>query len=110
MEFDSTVQAALERLIDHAGKSYGQSRLTANFLLAWWNATKLGGFDFTDLWNVDENIRDDMFTVLNFVAKHHTYPDQLGYGEQFLELIEQHRPDIYRRQVEGTKQAKQKEA
>jgi hypothetical protein len=38
-------QAALERLIKIARRGTGQSRMTAEFLLSWWNATHCGGFD-----------------------------------------------------------------
>jgi hypothetical protein len=35
--------AALERLIQVAQGDTGQSRIVANFLLAWWNAEECGG-------------------------------------------------------------------
>jgi hypothetical protein len=49
-------RAALERLIEMAQGDTGQSRIVANFLLAWWNAAECGGFDLTDVWAVDTAI------------------------------------------------------
>jgi hypothetical protein len=46
-------RAALQRLIQIAQDDTGQSRIVANFLLAWWNAGECGGFDLTDVWGVD---------------------------------------------------------
>ena len=43
-------RTALERLIRVAQSDTGQSRIVANFLLAWWNAAECGGFDLTDVW------------------------------------------------------------
>jgi hypothetical protein len=28
--------------------------VAANFLLAWWNASELGGFDLTEMWLLDD--------------------------------------------------------
>jgi hypothetical protein len=58
---------ALARLIETAQKDTGQSRRVADFLLAWHNAAENGGWDVTDLWNVDQSIVDDMFTVLHLI-------------------------------------------
>jgi hypothetical protein len=51
---------ALTRLIEIAQKDTGQSRRVADFLLAWHNAAENGGWDVTDLWNVDQSIADDV--------------------------------------------------
>jgi len=80
-------RAALDRLIRIAQGDTGQSRLVANFLLAWWNAGECGGFDLTDLWAVDEAIAADMLEVIAFVARCRRYPDTLGYDQQFQRLV-----------------------
>jgi hypothetical protein len=80
-------KAAIERLIRIAQSDTGQSGRVANFLLAWWNAEECGGFDLTDLWNVDAAIADDMVTVFDLLAKLNSYPDTLGYGEQFGRIV-----------------------
>ena len=79
--------AALERLLAIAKSDTGQSRRVANFLLAWWNAGRDGGFDFTDLWMVDAAIADDMVTVIAMIRRHRGYPDSLGYREDFEKLV-----------------------
>src|SRR5580698_379801 len=66
---------ALTRLIEIAQKDTGQSRRVADFLLAWHNAAENGGWDVTDLWNVDQSIADDMFTVLHLSRAEQRYTD-----------------------------------
>jgi hypothetical protein len=87
IEVSANQKAALERLIRIAQGDTGQSRRVANFLLAWWNAEECGGFDLTDLWNVDAAIAADMVTVVGLLANLNCYPDALGYGEQFETII-----------------------
>jgi len=67
-------RAALERLIQIAQRDTGQSRIVANFLLAWWNAAECGGFDLTDVWSVDASIAADMLTVFALLTLRHSYP------------------------------------
>jgi len=87
-------KAALERLIRIAQRDTGQSRMTAEFLLSWWNATNCGGFDLTTLWGVDTQIAADMVTVFAFVANCRHYPDDLGYGEEFRQIVHAWRPAL----------------
>lgn len=90
-------QAALERLLKVANSNTGQSRRAANFLLAWWNATDNGGFDLTDLWNVDEQIAEDMVTLFALNARARCYADHYGYGADMVALVEQWRRPKRRR-------------
>ncbi|MBV9180724.1 MAG: hypothetical protein JO356_05375 [Acidobacteria bacterium] len=83
----SREKAALERLVRIAQAATGQGRMTATFLLSWWNAPNFGGFDLTILWNVDPQIADDMVTVFTWVAKCRQFPDDLGYDEQFRRIV-----------------------
>jgi len=87
-------RAALERLIQIAQRDTGQSRIVANFLLAWWNAAECGGFDLTDVWSVDASIAADMLTVFALLTLRHSYPDCLGYGQQFATLVQAWRPAL----------------
>lgn len=89
---DENERAALERLISHAKCDSGQSRRVADFLLAWWNAGQLGGFDLTDLWSVDEAIASDMKTVFGMIARKQEYPDSLGYKQDFIAIVKAWRP------------------
>lgn len=86
--------AALERLIEIAQGDTGQSRRVANFLLAWWNAESCGGFDFTDLWNVDRAIADDMMTVIQLIASRSEYPCGYGYKSEFEKMLANWRPHL----------------
>ncbi len=79
--------AALERLIQIAQGDTGQSRIVANFLLAWWNAGECGGFDLTDVWGVDTAIAVDMLRVFALLAGCHHYPDAMGYSKQFEAIV-----------------------
>jgi hypothetical protein len=85
-------RAALERLIRIAQGDTGQSRIVANFLLAWWNAAECGGFDLTDVWAVDTAIAADMLRVFAMVAGRQHYPDTMGYGKQFEAIVRAWRP------------------
>jgi hypothetical protein len=85
------VKAALERLIAVAKRDTGQSRRVANFLLAWWNATDNGGFDITDAWGLDDDLKTDMLYVFSLAISSHAYPDSLGYGNDFEEIWERWR-------------------
>jgi len=85
-------RTALERLIRIAQAGTGQGRMTAEFLLGWWNARNFGGFDLTRLWDVDPEIAADMVTVFTLIAKCRRLPDDLGYDEQFRRIVHTWRP------------------
>ena len=87
-----TSTAALERLIQVAQGNTGQSRIVANFLLAWWNAGECGGFDLTDVWGVDPLIAVDMLRVFALLAGCHQYPDTMGYGKHLEAIVRVWRP------------------
>jgi len=87
-------KAALERLIAIGQGDTGQSRRVADFLLAWWNAGECGSFDLTNLWGVDSAIASDMVAVFGLIARVHTYPDTLGYGKQFENIVAEWRPEL----------------
>ena len=95
-EMDEATTAALTRLFDLAASDTGQSRRIANFLLAWWNAPELGGFDLADLFGVDRAIADDMTKVFAYLGQRGggIYADAFGYREAMAELIERWRPEV----------------
>ena len=88
-------RAALERLIQVAQRDTGQSRIVANFLLAWWNGAECGGFDLTDIWGVDTAIAVDMLRVFALLAECRHYPDTMGYGSQFEAIVRAWRTDAH---------------
>lgn len=85
--------AALHRLVAVAQGDTGQSRPVADLLLAWWNAADCGGFDLTDLWGLDADLRSDCLTLIGLVARLHHYPDAYGLGEPFRALVAQWRKE-----------------
>ncbi len=80
------LKGSTERLLTIAERDTGQSRRVASFLLAWWNAGECGGFDLTNLWNLDLEIVEDMQRVLLILPGYHNYPDKLGLGGRFEKL------------------------
>lgn len=92
---DDWTRAAFERLLNLAQSDTGQSRRVANFLLAWWNADSLGGFDMADLFGVDSTIAADMATVFTWLAgqKVATYP--IEYRAAIEALIAEWRPEVW---------------
>lgn len=83
--------AALNRLFRIARGDTHQSKRVADFLLAWWNAGRDGGFDLTSLWNLDEAICDDLAIVFNLIARRRSYPDAFGYDAAIRGLVMQWR-------------------
>ena len=92
---DDWTRRAFERLLNLAQGDAHQSRYAANFLLAWWNAGSLGGFDLTDLFGVDSTIAADMGMVFTWLAAQDcaTYPTE--YRAQLEKLIEAWRPNVW---------------
>lgn len=73
---------AIDRLFAVALRDTGQSRRVADFLLAWHNAGENGGWDPTDLWNVDAPIARDMLAVLTLISVSHRYPGDMGWAAE----------------------------
>ncbi|OVE86831.1 hypothetical protein B7W89_24795 [Agrobacterium tumefaciens] len=91
---EDRVRFALEKLLNVAHRDTGQSGRVANFLLAWWNADVHGGFDLTDLANVDREVAEDMATVFTWLAGEEdlVYPD--AYKPEIVEIIRRWRPHV----------------
>ena len=73
---------SVARLMRIAMGDTGQCRRVADFLLAWHNAEENGGWDPTDLWNVDAAIAEDMLTALRFLWTENRYPGDLGFQKE----------------------------
>lgn len=88
-------RAAFERLLKIARSDTGQSRRVAAFILAWWNADSLGGFDLTDLFSVDHAIAADMGTMFICLGRQSQafYPEE--YQTEIEALIQAWRPEIW---------------
>ncbi len=87
-------EEALIRLFELARHDTGQSRIAADFLLAWWNADDHGGFDIAHLFSLDGAIARDIATVVTHVSRCSSavYADAFGHQEKMLELIARWRP------------------
>lgn len=85
-------QASLERLLVVARRDTHQAKRVADFLLAWWNAEECGGFDLVTFWSVDRAIASDMLQIVHLIARVQSYPDSLGYGREFGEIVSIWRP------------------
>ena len=90
-------RGAFERLLRYARSDTGQSRRIASFILAWWNADDLGGFDLADIFALDRAIVQDMATVFSWLAgrSNAEYPD--AYRAEIEAIIRPWRPEIWAR-------------
>lgn len=86
---------ALERLIAIAKKDADQCRRVANFLLSWFNGPVCGGWDVTDVWHLQTDIREDVLVVLAFISEQTIYPETLGYSDEFQVIARQWHPSFF---------------
>ena len=84
---DEETKIALARLVALASEDTGGSRVAANFLLAWWNAAELGGFDPTEMWLLNDLAVRDLLLVASFISRNNVYPDALIGREAVQDLI-----------------------
>jgi hypothetical protein len=91
-------QAALAFCFRAAAGDSGGQRRVRQFLFAWHNAGELGGFDFADLWSLDEKHLDAVLTVALMIARGPTgyYPHHYGYESDMEALIESYGPEAQR--------------
>lgn len=92
---DEPTRAAFQRLLKIARSDTGQARRVANFILAWWNADSLGGFDIADLFAVDTKIAADMAIVFSWLARQNEaiYPTE--YRTEIEAIIAEWHPEIW---------------
>jgi len=95
MTMPTGTRAAFERLLAVARTDTGQARRVANFLLAWWNAESLGGFDLTELFAVDEAIALDMAAVFSWLATQESAVYPTEYRSELEVLIREWRPEVW---------------
>ncbi len=90
-------KTALRRLIKIAQGDTHQSRIVANFLLAWWNSDTCGAFKLTEIWSVDLQIAEDMISVFELFAFSREYPHAYGPRSEFEDLIRAWRPKLVKK-------------
>lgn len=97
MSMPRGTREAVERLLVVAKSDTGQARRVAGFLLAWWNAESLGGFDIADLFAVDEKLALDMAAIFSWLATqgNAVYPTE--YRSDIEKLIQEWRPEVWQR-------------
>lgn len=83
------VEEALIRLFDVAERDTGQSRVVADFLLAWWNAHEHGGFDVAGLFSLDTGVARDIASVVTHLSRcpSAVYADAFGHRERMARVI-----------------------
>ncbi|MEV4609491.1 hypothetical protein MRBLMR1_004586 [Neorhizobium sp. LMR1-1-1.1] len=89
---EDRIRFALEKLRNIAHQDSGQGRRVANFLLAWWNAEEHGGFDLTDLANVDREVSEDMATIFTWLAREEDVVYLYEYRSEIEQVIARWRP------------------
>lgn len=94
---DEVTRAALDRLLVLADSDTGQSRRAANFILAWWNAEALGGFDLADLFSVDATVARDMSRIFNYLATHPDVVYPKDRRPQIEAIMRRWRPEAWER-------------
>ncbi len=92
---DEPAREAFERLHHIARSDTGQSRRVADFILAWWNAQELGGFDLADIFAVDRAIGRDMSRVVAWLATRAEPEYPVDYRAQIEEIIRLWRPEVW---------------
>ncbi|MDX0359030.1 hypothetical protein GOC51_28385 [Sinorhizobium meliloti] len=90
---EDRVKFALEKLLNIAHDDNGQGGRVANFLLAWWNAEALGGFDIADLFAVDREVSEDMATMFTYLAREEDAVYPTDYRGEIKSLIKRWRPE-----------------
>ena len=94
--------ASVAHLLRIALGNTGQSRRVADFLLAWHNAQENGGWDPTDLWNVDVAIADDILIALHLLRRENRYPGDLGFQKEIDQIWERWRAGKHNRESESS--------
>lgn len=86
---DDEDSTALAFVFEAARGCSGGQRRMRKLLFAWHNALELGGFDFSDLWQLDEAHREAALRVIALIARGPSgwYPEHYGYGEEMQALI-----------------------
>ncbi|GGB09125.1 hypothetical protein GCM10011491_41350 [Brucella endophytica] len=92
---DHATRAAFERLLNLARGDTGQSGRAAAFVLAWWNADKLGGFNLADLFGVDSTIAVDMAQVFSWLAARGMAEYPTAYRAEIEDIMREWRPEIW---------------
>ena len=84
---EAQFKVAAKKLFALALENHGASKKAANFILSWCNAYGFGGFDFTELWGLDEENQRAVFVVIIFLTTQHSYFEQYGFRRDVNKVI-----------------------
>jgi hypothetical protein len=73
---------------------HGGAKRLRRLLLAWHNAAELGGFDFSDLWSLDDTYRAHALTVIGMIARSPQgwYAEHYGYAADMAAIVDMYGP------------------
>lgn len=92
---DNAIKTVFERLLTIVRSDTSQAKRVADFILAWWNAESLGGFDLADLFAVDESVARDMATVFVWLSRQSSPDYPSAYRSEIEQIIAAWRPEIW---------------
>lgn len=98
---NDAMRVAFERLLEAATSDTGHTRRAANFILAWWNADSLGGFDLAGIFAVDRDIARNMAIVVTCLAEAPVAEYPKGRRAEIENLIRLWRLEVWARSVEA---------
>jgi len=87
-DHDTDDLAPIHRLLAIAERDGWQAKLVAKFLLAWSDARSCGGFDLTDLWQVDRTVTANRVTAIPRIAAQRAYLATYGLAPRFERLAQ----------------------
>jgi hypothetical protein len=73
---------------------HGGAKRLRRLLFAWHNAAELGGFDFADLWSLDDEYRGHAMAVINMIARSPQgwYAEHYGYSADMAAIVDTYGP------------------
>lgn len=74
--------------------NHGGAIRIRKLLFAWHNAAELGGFDFADLWSLDETYRAHALALIGLIARSPVgwYAEHYGYEADMIAIIDTYGP------------------
>ncbi len=83
---------ALERLIRLAHNDTPAARCAASLLLSWSDAQAYGGFDLTQLWELNRDQQADALSLISYITRAGHGPVSLGLGDEIEAIAAVWRP------------------
>lgn len=90
IRLDDTTRRSLDHLLGMAKGNTPQAERAGRFLLAWYDADGCGGFDLTDLWEMDNATLRACTVVFLWVASHRATPADVGFTADLNAVLNRH--------------------